>query len=301
MSKFKHIVYGDTDSIYLHLATYAENHNLDMTPELAVKIVDNLQVKLQDDLSPIIGKLFVTPSKEIEILEPGREIVARRGLFKDKKKRYALGIIDDEGKKVDKLKVLGMETKRSDTPKFIQDFLTECLIHVVQRGEGYSNVKEIVDSFRATYRAMDPWRQGSPGRVKNLTVRTTQHKVWLADTSVIGAKSPQMHFTVKAALNTNWMMDHVNETRWDRIRDGDKVEVIYLKDNPEQIQSIAIRVGETYVPDWFKELPFDVVKMEAKLLDKKLFNVIGDALKWDFTPSKSFVDDIGKIVDDFYD
>jgi len=301
MSKYKHIIYGDTDSCYIHLANYIKHHELDMTNDLAVKIIDNFQVKLQDDLAPIIGKLFITPEKYIRILEPGREIVGRRGLYKDRKKRYAINVIDDEGKKVDKLKIMGMETKRSDTPTFIQDFLTECLVQVVQKGHGYSEVKEVVDKFRTTYRGMDPWRCGSPCRVKNLNTNARKYKHWLKNSATIGIKPPQMHFSVRAALNTNWLMDFHEEHRWNRIRDGDKVEVIYLKDNPERLNSVAIPVGETYVPEWFKVLPFDLETMEAKLLDRKLFNVVGDVMGWDFSPPKSYVNDIGEEVDDFYE
>lgn len=86
MSKFKHVVYGDTDSCYLHLSNYAIDNDIEMTPDKAVLIADRLQKKLQTDLSDIIAKRFVTPPDNIKILEPGREIVGRRGLFKDKKK-----------------------------------------------------------------------------------------------------------------------------------------------------------------------------------------------------------------------
>jgi hypothetical protein len=295
------ILVHNTDSCYVHLSAYMKNHDIIMTNDIAIKIIDNLQERLETDLAPIIGKKFITPAREIEILEPGREIVATRGLFKDKKKRYALAIFNSEGKTVDKLKVLGMETKRTDTPKFIQDFLKECLIHVVQHGKGYDDLKEVVDAFRVVYREMDPWRQGSPGRVRNLNTKTRMHEAWMEDDLYIGSKPPQMHFTVKAAINTNKLVEMNDERRWNPIRDGDKVEVIYLKDNPEKMTSVAIPVDATYVPDWFKELPFDVVKMEEKLLDRKLFNVIGDVLEWSFAPPKSYIDDIGKIVDDFYD
>jgi len=295
------ILVHNTDSLYAHLKNYANLHNLDLDVEQAITIADNLQKRLQADLPSILGNKFLSPPDAIKILEPGREIVGRRGLYKAKKKRYAIYIVDDEGKSVDKLKIMGMETQRSDTPKYIQAFLKKCLNAVVRNDAGYEDVKQIVDSFRSDFRKMDPWRRGSPGGVKNLTKNTKLNEQWLKDSDRIGVKKPLMHFSVRAAINTNLLIKQNNEHRWDYIHDGDKVEVLYLKDNPEGIGAVVIKAGETYVPEWFKILPFDIIKMEKKLLDKKLFNVIGDVLNWDFTPSKSYVDEIAQVVDDFYD
>lgn len=317
MSDNLHIIYGDTDSVYLQLNDYADIHGIDlsaMVPDVdrdgnpievlqAVQIADRLQAKLQVDLAPIIGAKFATAPKNIEILEPGREVVARKGLFKDKKKRYALHIVDDEGFAKNKLKIMGMETQRSDTPKFIQQFLTECVERVVMHDNPYDEVKDYVEEFRATYRAMDPWRRGSPGRVKNLGRATVAFEDWEHKISrgVAGAKLPQMHVTVKAALSTNRLMKLHNERRWGALRDGDKVEVIYLKPNDHNLDCVAIPTGEPYVPDWFQELPFDTKRMEEKLINRKLFNVIGDILNWDFTPPKTYAADVIKTMDDFYD
>lgn len=301
MSEKQHIIYGDTDSVYLHLENYGKNHGIDMDVDMAVKVADNLQERLQEDLVGIIASKFSTPSENIAILEPGREVVGRKGLFKDKKKRYAIHVVDNEGKKADKLKIMGMDTQRSDTPKFIQKFLSDCIKQVVMMDAEYSQIKDIVDEFREIYRQMDPWRRGSPGRVKNLIRDTKKFERWQKQSHVVGAKKPTMHYMVKAAYNTNLLMEVHGETRWDRLRDGDKIEMIYLKDNPEGIDSVAIKTGEHYVPDWFMELPFDIDRMEKKLLDQKLHNVIGSILQWDFTPPKSVIDKIGKIMDDFYD
>lgn len=312
-----HIIYGDTDSVYLQLMDYADIHGIDpgdMVEDVdedgkpveilqAIQIADRLQEKLQTDLAPIIGAKFATPPEYISILEPGREVVARKGLFKDRKKRYALHIVNNEGFGTDKLKIMGMETQRSDTPAFIQDFLTECIEKVVKHDIPYAGVKEYVEEFRKTYRAMDPWRRGSPGRVKNLGKATLAFDDWEQKISrgVAGAKLPQMHVTVKAALSTNRLMKLHGETRWGELRDGDKVEVIYLKPNDHKLDCVAIPTGETYVPEWFQELPFDSKRMEEKLINRKLFNVIGDILDWDFTPPKTFAEDVIKRMEDFYD
>lgn len=300
---FKHVLMGDTDSAYVRLDLYAERMGIERNRENMTTLADALQKRLEDDLPEILGRKFVTDPENIKILEPGRETVGRKALFKDKKKRYAIHVIDDEGFPADKLKVMGMEVRRSDTPAHIQEFLLEGLKRVVQHDATFDDLLEYVQEFRANFRNMDPWRQGSPGRVKNLAKATRAFDAWCdkIENGKVGEKLPQMHVTVKAALSTNRLIKHFDDHRWDLIRDGDKVEVIYLKDNPFQLDCVAIKTGETYVPDWFKELPFDSARMEEKLIDKKLFNVIGDILGWDFTPPKTFADELFDRDDDFYD
>jgi DNA polymerase elongation subunit (family B) len=301
--KYNHVLMGDTDSSYVRLDLYAEKHGVEQTIDNMVELADRLQKRLETELPAILSRKFMSSEDDLRILKPGRETVGRRALFKDKKKRYAIHVVDSDGRRVDKVKVMGMETRRSDTPAFIQEFLSECIELVVKHDKTYDEVKARVDEFRKIFRAMPPWQQISPGRVKNLSTHTKAYRVFeeQVESGQYGEKLDQMHFTVKAALNTNRLIDHYGETRWDNIHDGDKVGVIYLLPNPEQMDTVAIRTGELYIPEWFSRLPFDVARMEEKLLDKKLFNVIGDVLGWDFTPPKNYATDVTEEVDDFYD
>ena len=112
-------------------------------------------------------------------------------------------------------------------------------------------------------------------------------------------KKPHVHFSVTAANNTNILMEHFGEHRWDIIRDGDKIEVLYLRPNDFEMKSVAIKVGENFVPDWFKSLPFDDSRHEAKLIDKKLDNMIGSVLDWTFEPIRDHQNEIFVEVDFF--
>jgi len=302
-SGFTHVLMGDTDSSYVRLDLHAEKHGIEQTVDNMVALADRLQARLESELPDILSRKFLSSPKDLAILKPGRENVGRKALFKDKKKRYAIHVVNSEGRSADKIKVMGMETKRSDTPAFIQDFLSECIELVIKQDKTYDEVRARVDEFRKTFRAMPPWQQVSPGRVKNLSVHTKAYRVFeeQVEAGEYGDKVDQMHFTVKAALNTNRLIEHYGETRWDSIHDGDKVGVIYLLPNPEQMDAVAIRTGELYIPDWFSRLPFDVARMEEKLLDKKLFNVIGDVLGWNFTPPTNCAAEVTEEVDDFYD
>ena len=58
------------------------------------------------------------------VIKAGREVVGKSGMFITKK-RYAIKCLDIEGYQPEggKLKIMGMDIKRSDTPEFVQDFL----------------------------------------------------------------------------------------------------------------------------------------------------------------------------------
>lgn len=297
------IIYGDTDSVYATMDWYMSENNIQKTKENAIITADAIGEILNDELPAFLSNAFLIPEKRGTIVNAGREVVAISGLFKDKKKRYALHVINDDGKDVDKLKIMGMETRRSDTPKYIQKFLENVLTMRVKENKSYDEIKKVVEDFRIEFKNIDSWKKGSPGRVSNLTTRVQQMDQYQDDLEegIYGISKPLIHISVKSCNNTNKLIDLFDEHRLDKIRDGDKVSVMYLKENPHNMDSIAIQVDETYVPDWFQQLPFDERKMEEKLLDKKLFNVIGDILDWDFRPPENTAEEVFEEDGTFFD
>ena len=296
------IIYGDTDSAYCTLDWYMGHHDIDKTVENAVAIADAMGEEINDSFPAFMDSECLCGLERGAIIQAGREVVGRRGLFKDAKKRYAIHVVDNEGFSADKLKIMGMEVRRSDTPRFIQEFLSGVIEDVVKHNKSHEEVYEKVQEFRDTFRAMDPWQRGTPCRVSNLKTSSrllTNYEMAVADGHFV--KKPHVHWTVVAANNTNALMQQHDEHRWDFIRDGDKCEVLYLLPNPTGLKSVAIKVGENYVPDWFKELPFDDTRHEQKLIDKKLENVVGSILDWSFAPVQDNQDSVFEEVDFFAD
>ena len=103
----------------------------------------------------------------------GRETVADRGLFITKK-RYAVNAIDIEGKRYDvngksgKTKATGLDLKRSDTPKVIQEFLLE-ILNKLLAGAQRDELIEHIRKFKYEFKERPAWEKGSPKRVNNLT------------------------------------------------------------------------------------------------------------------------------------
>lgn len=282
VDKYVHTIYGDTDSSYVSIEKIVGSENIQ--DKKAIQIGDDIGKVLNDTFVPFARELFLIPEERAKVLTAKRESIAPTMLFK-KKKNYALHLIDKEKKRMDEVKIVGMATERSDTPAFIQDFLEGLIDNLLRKNATQKELTLGIEAFREEFRARDPWTLGSPGRVNNLTPLTREWDAYMeAQQQGRFAEKPQLHINVRSAINTNMLIRHYGENRWDAINDGDKIEVLSLKQNPFSIESVAIPSGATYVPDWFKELPFDVRKMEQKLIDQKVKVTISEIFGWDLKP-----------------
>jgi hypothetical protein len=209
-----------------------------------------------------------------EIIRGGRELIASKGLF-IKKKRYGVLIYDLENKRLDidgksgKVKAMGLDLKRSDTPKFVQEFLSQ-LLQEVLNGADKDTVVEMIKAFKKEFKKRPAWEKGTPKRVNNLTNYTKQYE----KTGRCGVGH------VMAAINWNRLRKMNGDNYTGAISDGQKVIVCKLKSNPLGITSIAYPTDETHLPEWFKELPFNNSEMEDAIVNQKVDNLLG-VLDWD--------------------
>ena len=183
---------------------------------------------------------------------------------------------DKEGERCDtagkegKMKAMGLDLKRSDTPVFVQDFLSDILYQVLT-GATEDNVLQAITDFRADFKARPGWEKGSPKRANNIT------EYWEKEKKQGKANMPGH---VRASINWN-NCKHMYDDKYSLpITDGAKVIVCKLKNNPLNYTSIAYPVDELRIPDWFKDMPFDSEAMEQTILDQKIDNLIG-VLGWD--------------------
>jgi len=202
------------------------------------------------------------------------------------KKRYAALIYDLEGDRIDvngkegKVKAMGLDLKRSDTPVFVQDFLSD-ILYMVLTGNNEEQVLEAITEFRQKFKQMAGWEIGSPKRANNMTKYTAAEEKQ-------GRANMPGH--VRASMNWNRCREIYGDKFSLPILDGAKVIVCKLKNNPLGYTSVAYPVDELRIPQWFQELPFDNDAMEETVLDGKLDNLIG-VLNWDIkstTQSSTF-------------
>ena len=277
------VIYGDTDSVYFSAYPIykgqIERGEVDWTKDKIIELYDAVAEEVNASFSGFMNQSFNCPSDFGKIIAAGREIVASAGLFITKK-RYAALIIDEEGKRKDidgkpgKMKAMGLDLKRADTPEYMQRFLEEILMQVLL-GQGETEINIAINDFRSNFKDKPGWEKGTPKRVNNLTKHTDVYN----KTGKCGVGHAM------AAINWNKFKKAFGDQRSMDITDGMKVIVCKLKSNPMGITSIAHPIDEMRLPDWFKELPFDDQAMEAAIIDNKVDNLIG-VLDWDIRASE---------------
>jgi len=273
------IIYGDTDSVYFSawpvLAKEVKEGRMEWSKEMCVQLYDNIADQVNDSFPGFMERAFHCPREMGSIIKGGRELVADRSLFITKK-RYAVNIYDKEGKRKDtegktgSIKAMGLDLKRSDTPKVIQDFLWDLLERVLN-GSQKDEIVERIREFKYEFKERPGWEKGSPKRVNNLT--TYQKKEERE-----GRANMPGH--VRAALNWNNMRRMNSDNYSLQIVDGMKTIVCKLKSNALGWTSIGYPTDEMHLPQWFKDLPFDDAEMEATVVDQKIDNLLG-VLGWD--------------------
>jgi DNA polymerase elongation subunit (family B) len=275
------IIYGDTDSCYFTaypvLKKEIDDGRMTWNKDTAIALYDSIADQVNVSFPGFMEQAFHCPREMGSIIRGGREIVASTGLFITKK-RYAVLYYDKDGKRYDvcgkpgKVKAMGLDLKRSDTPKVIQEFLSNILNDVlnnVDRGPIIEKIRE----FKYKFKERPGWEKGSPKRVNNLTMYGNKE---------IKQGKTNMPGHVRAALNWNNLRRMNSDNYSMAVTDGMKVIVCKLRPNPLGWTSVAYPTDEQHLPKWFTELPFNDSEMEATVIDGKVDNLLG-VLDWDLS------------------
>ncbi|EON7637191.1 3'-5' exonuclease [Escherichia coli] len=266
------VIYGDTDSVYFSVTHYLKEQGIPYN--LSKEEIVDMYIKIGDEVGEsfpsFMHQMFNTGIEKGKIVGADLEMVGSRGLFL-KKKRYAIlkywedGFRKDVDGKPGEIKAMGLEIKRSDTPKYIQNFLEETLIALLV-GESEEELKQRVRDFKAVFKDIPVHEKGSPRTVKNYTNLEAEYNTT--------GKCKVGH--VLAGIQWNRLREVYDDKSVPEVTDGTKVIVCNLKDNPMGIKAVGYPIDcVEYLPEWFLELPFDSEKMEEIVLTKKLENIFG--------------------------
>ncbi len=280
----KAIIYGDTDSVYFSAYPILKDEiaagTVPWGTDNVITLYDQLCEQANLSFPDFMREAFHCPRPRSEVIAAARECVADTGLFITKK-RYAVRVIDLEGDRKDKdgslgkVKAMGLDLKRSDTPVFMQDYL-KTLLDMVLDLKPEKELLESITNFRREFKERPGFEKGSPKRANKIG-----HYQRLEEKQ--GKANMPGH--VRASINWNTLKRMNGDKYSQDIVDGMKVIVCKLKQNPLQYTSVAYPTDELRIPDWFKELPFDGDAMESVIIDNKLDNLIG-VLKYDLESTK---------------
>jgi DNA polymerase elongation subunit (family B) len=270
----KSVIYGDTDSVYFSawpaLKDDVESGKLDFNIDKCIALYDQVCEQANTTFPDFMVRAFHCPKTRSDVIAAGREIVAQSGLYITKK-RYAALVIDNEGFRTDgdgkpgKVKAMGLDLRRSDTPVFMQKFLSELLLMVLT-DVPQEDVLQRITEFRKEFEQRPGFEKGSPKRANKIG-----HYQRLEEKQ--GKANMPGH--VRASINWNTLKRMNGDKYSQEIVDGMKVIVCKLKPNPLGYTSVAYPTDELRLPEWFKELPFDDAAMAETIIDNKLDNLIG--------------------------
>jgi hypothetical protein len=285
-------IYGDTDSTYYSaypaLKDDIDSGAITWNKETAIEVYNTISDQVSDTFPDFLKETFNIPyEKSVGVIVSSREIVAESALF-IKKKRYAALVYDDEGQRKDingsigKVKAMGLDLRRSDTPQFVQKFLMEVLTDtLLYKGEDHVIGK--IREFKETFDAMKPWEKGTPKSVNGLTKYKERRD--MATAAKMQGKKVQLTIPghVQASMNWNLLRKINNDHHTGPIVDAQKIIVCKLKETADNtMTSVAYPIDESHLPDWFLELPFDEEAMREAIVDQKIRNLLS-VLPWDLT------------------
>lgn len=275
-----YVQYVDTDSVFVSCLPLVKNRFPDidtndietMTPKI-YEIATEVQDYVNQFYDVFAKKIFNADKHRLEIKQ---EMIGRTG-FWQKKKRYALWIISDNGVPMDKLEVKGLDIVRSSFPKSFQKCMKDVMIDIL-KGKDKNEIDEYILGFKKNLNTVLYAEVAKNSSIKDIKKYETPVK-----DDVLGkyAKGTPSH--IKAAINYNKLLTIFGcPPKYPPIKNGDKVKIAYLKSNKYGLEELAFR-GDSdpeeiiqFVKDYF-----DANELFVSELDGKLKNFY-EAMRWDF-------------------
>jgi DNA polymerase elongation subunit (family B) len=252
------VIYGDTDSTYFK--TYASNS------EEAIKVADAVAAEVNASYQRFMRDTFLCNEGYDNIIKCGRELVSDRGIFVEKK-RYILHIINLNGKMVDKLKVMGLDTKKTTLPADVAKELN-AFIERLLKGETWESISQSIVDYKTTLKnSPNIMTIGLPKGVNGIEQYTKAYAIGGMDTRLPGH--------VAAAIHYNECLDRFEDRTSMRIMSGMKIKVFYLIGKHGKFKSIALPTDIEVVPQWF--LDNFTINKDAhiqRLVDNPLENIL---------------------------
>lgn len=271
----KYVIAGDTDSVYVCVDNLVDK--VSSVIKDTQTMVDFLSRFAEEKMEPAINDAFIELKEYMNnrehLMFMDREAISgpplgSKGLggFWTAKKRYALNLWDMEGTRYDvpKLKIMGLETQKSSTPKSCQIALTECIRRMLQEGE--SSLQKYFSEFEKEFKTFEYTTIASVSSANNIAKYSSPE----------GFPEKGCPYHIKGVLA------YIRATKdfpgIDPIFEGEKVMIIPLRDeNPYLEKCIAWPSG--------KKLPREIEDNVLKWIDyQELFR------KTFVKPLKSFTD-----------
>jgi DNA polymerase elongation subunit (family B) len=279
-----YIVTSDTDSLFIQVKDLI----LFRKPELAtadqetivqevLKVATEIQSLANNYLNTLVQELFnIKFPNEPHYFELKQEVVLDRGYFAGKR-RYAMHIVNKEGVTVDELDVKGLDLMKSNFPPIFRKF-GEHIINEIMFGKEKSDIDKQILDFRTSIRTVDWKKILKPTGLKKMKEYIASPPMTGDIFSRLGLKCP---INTKAAIYANDILRFKKlDKKYPTFQIGDKIYIVYLKDNPYRIDVVALN-GYNDAPELleFAEKYIDRDGLFDSVMKNKLESLYSD-LGW---------------------
>ena len=271
------ILVHNTDSTYF--VTHAKTDNQ------ARKIADYVAEQVNASYPEFMTKAFRCQPEFTTVTKCGREIVADNGIFVSKK-RYILHMIDKDGTPCDKMKIMGLELKKTTLPKPVQKKLIYFVENLLRGAEWDALAREIVDYKKELLNPESVLSLGLPKGVKGIEAYTSE---WKSDPTT------RLPGHVAAAILYNKMLEEHGDKSSPQIFSGFKLKIFYLTKRIGRFKAIAVPTDLTEIPQWFMDEFVPLIDTDAqieRLVDKPLEKIFDAINKKVPTPQSLYLDDL---------
>lgn len=213
-----YIISGDTDSVYANVQPIVDLFAPTKTIDQIVAFLDRFGKEvIQPVINESVNEIFDKMNCFDKVMDSKREAIASKVLYRAKK-NYAMYVHNSEGVSYDppKLKVLGIEIVRSNTPQWCRKNLKKSLLMIFE-----SNEKELQKKFlelEKEFKTLPAHDIGRPSGVSDISKHFDGIKIK-------DSKSVPMH--VRAAINYNIACAPLSNL--EQIVNGGKIKYVYLK------------------------------------------------------------------------
>ena len=272
-----HCIYIDTDSVFYSATPLVKKrfpeldiNNIDKMSKAILQIADEVQLYLNNGYNYFAKKFCNLNKHRFDIKQ---EVIAKSGLFVTKK-RYGLKIINDNGKKVDKMMVKGLDTVRSSFPTAMKEMLSKVLDDILM-DVPKEQLDKFIINFKNSMKLMDFNKIAIPTSVRGIK------KYRVRDGNLFNSYKLGTPVHVKSAIFYNDLLKYLKVSkRYSEIFDGEKIMWVYLKPNPIGLQTIAYKGYEDppEVLDFIRQF-INPNKLYKQALHKKIM-MFYQALNW---------------------
>ncbi len=274
-----HCIYIDTDSVFYSAVPLIEHRfkgkemsDVMMTQRI-LDIASEVQLYLNSSYDYFAKRFCNLQTHKFDIKQ---EVIAKSGLF-IVKKRYAMRIINENGRKVDKILVKGLDTVRSNFAESFRELMKSVLDDILS-DVPRDKVDERIIKFKKSMSLIDFDKISNPTGVKGIWKYLKKDE---ENTSVFSRIHKGAPVHVKSAIAYNDLLKYYKrENKYAYIQNGEKIKWVYLKQNSFGLNVIAYK-GYEDPPEILQFIRdnIDHNKMYEQSLKKKL-QMFYDSLNW---------------------